>query len=171
MALQELSRKEMANLTTEASEAEPPEPPEPGALFIRASANKTEPLTCFQAEAIEALLMLMAAGDWKETFITGILLEFRRGSREAPADVLWDLEQAADQFETDIDTARQLARDYAPLLNTAAPACETRLFVGSGSNKPAAAPIEQSVRKAAPAVGPAKKSAERGARKLHGGRK
>jgi len=122
------------------------EAPEPGALFIRTSAKKTEALTCYAAETIEGLIMLMASGDWMETFITHILHGFRDGNRASPADILWDLRQEAEIFDHDVEFARRIARDYKPLLKSTERASETHILVGAGLKDPPTA--EKAARKA-----------------------
>lgn len=103
---------------------------EPGALFIRAGAKKAEPLDSCQADAIEGLLMLMEADDWKESFVLGILSTFRDGMYCTPADVRWELEQAEVQFEFEVEIARNMARNYGPVLKSDEPARDMKLVVG-----------------------------------------
>ena len=106
---------------------------EPGALFIRTGSKKAETLTRHQADAVEGLLMLMNSDDWKGRFIVNILLSFRKGQREAPRDVQWSLNEAVSEFEIEVENARNIARDYSPLLET------TYLVVGKGGEKAAVA--------------------------------
>jgi hypothetical protein len=113
---------------------------EPGAFFIRASTQKAEPLTCWQADILEGLALLLATDDWKVQFVSRILNEFRLGVREAPADILWDLRQAAEQFEINVKDARGIVDNYFELLDTKQPASEVQLVVGRGAKEPVKRP-------------------------------
>jgi hypothetical protein len=98
--------------------------PEQGALFFRVGAKEATALTRREAEAVEGLLMLMASDDWKRYFVIGILGSFLVGARETPADLFNDLTAAVKEFAGDVEQARRIARDYGPLLASAAPVTE-----------------------------------------------
>jgi hypothetical protein len=116
------------------------EPDEAGAFFIRASAQRAEPLDSGSADIFEGLLMLLQTDDWKVPFVSNVLTAFRRGVRETPADVLMDLRQAAEQFEIHVEVARHIADNYSELLNAQGPASDVKLAVGSGVKKPVKRP-------------------------------
>lgn len=124
----------------ESEETEHTTPPEPGALFLRVESKTVQPLTSFQAGAIEGLLSLMGSDDWKETFITEMLHAYRDGNRESPADVRWSLEQVTHQFEMELGVARSMYRDYRPLFQTEASGREVYVVVGSGIPQAAPSP-------------------------------
>ena len=107
-------------------ETEQTTPPEPGALFLRVESKTVQPLTTFRADVIEGLLSLMESDDWKSTFIANMLHGYRNGDRESPADVRWGLDQAAHQFEMELDVARSMYQDYRPLFQPETSGRETR---------------------------------------------
>jgi hypothetical protein len=108
---------------------------EAGALFIRTKSGITESLAVLEADAIEGLIALCRSDDWKESFIRYLLTEFREGLRASPADVLFHMRDAVDDFKMRLADARAVASDYPAFLNPDALMSDTFTSVGSGAPK------------------------------------
>lgn len=108
---------------------------EQGALFIRTKSGIAESLSVQEAEAVESLIALLRSDDWKEQFIKYLLFEFREGRRASPADVLFHMRYAVDDFKLQPDGARDIACDYPAFLNPDARMEDTLTSVGKDGPK------------------------------------
>lgn len=106
----------------------------PCAVLYRTDTVAWYQLSKSEAEAVEGLLALCRSDDWKEPFIRYLLTEFREGRRAAPADVLFHMRDAVDDFKLQLDGARAIAGDYPEFLNPDAEISKT--LTSTGGNVP-----------------------------------